>query len=243
MNRTICYLESSNVIFVVKKCMGQHKILAKESLEEGTILVQIMRKAMVKHVIEFVNKKLPEEMEFFNKFVDKGLTERLNIVKNKKFERITYEEAIEILNNTKYKLQSRPSYGQDLGTEHEKYLTEVHFDRPVFVTNWPKEIKAFYMKLNSDGKTVAAMDLLVPGSGELIGGSQREETVDKLVARMKEMNVPIEGLNWYVDLRRYGGCIHSGFGLGFERLLMYLSGVENIRDVIPFPRTPNNCAF
>ena len=196
--------------------------------------------AMVKFIIERVYERLPEEMEFFNKFVDKGLKARLEKVLTKDFIRITHAEAVDILINAKEKFAIKPEHGKDLATEHEKYLTEKHFDSPVFVTDWPKDIKAFYMKLNEDGKTVAAMDLLVPGSGELIGGSQREETVDKLIARMKEMNVPVEDLEWYVDLRRYGGCVHSGFGLGFERLIMYLSGVENIRDVIPFPRTPGN---
>ncbi|VEU80047.1 asparagine--tRNA ligase [Haploplasma axanthum] len=199
--------------------------------------------AMVKHVIKYVYEQLPEEMEFFNQFVDTGLKMRLDNVLNKDFVRITHDEAINILINSKKKFQNLPKHGEDLATEHEKYLTEEHFDAPVFVTNWPKDIKAFYMKLNEDGKTVAAMDLLVPGSGELIGGSQREENTERLLARMKEMNVPTEALDWYVDLRRYGGCVHSGFGMGFERLIMYLTGVENIRDVIPFPRTPKNCDF
>lgn len=199
--------------------------------------------AMVKYIINYVYEKLPEEMEFFNKFVDKGLKERLDVVLNKDFIRITHKEAIDILLNSKKKFDIKPEHGGDLATEHEKYLTEEHFDAPVFVTDWPKDIKAFYMKLNEDGKTVAAMDLLVPGSGELIGGSQREEDEEKLLTRMKEMNVTVKDLDWYVDLRRYGGCVHSGFGLGFERLIMYLTGVENIRDVIPFYRTPNNADF
>ena len=199
--------------------------------------------AMVKYIIKYVYDKLPEEMEFFNKFVDKGLKERLDIVLNKDFIRITHKEAIDILLNSKKKFEIKPEHGGDLATEHEKYLTEEHFDAPVFVTDWPKDIKAFYMKLNEDGKTVAAMDLLVPGSGELIGGSQREEDEEKLLKRMEEMNVTVKDLDWYVDLRRYGGCVHSGFGLGFERLIMYLTGVENIRDVIPFYRTPNNADF
>lgn len=195
---------------------------------------------MIKFIINYVYEKLPEEMEFFNKFVDKNLKARLDNVLNSKFFRITHKEAIDILINAKEKFTVKPEHGKDLATEHEKYLTEKHFDAPVFVTDWPKDIKAFYMKLNEDGNTVAAMDLLVPGSGELIGGSQREETYEKLVERMKAMNVPVEDLDWYLDLRRYGGCVHSGFGLGFERLIMYLTGVENIRDVIPFPRTPGN---
>ena len=187
--------------------------------------------------------KLPEEMAFFNRFVEKGLKERLENVLEKPFARVTHHEAIDILLNAKTKFENLPVHGQDLNTEHEKYLTDVHFKRPVFVTDWPKDIKAFYMRLNDDGQTVAAMDLLVPGSGELIGGSQREERLDLLLKRMDEMHVPKDDLDWYVDLRRYGGCKHAGFGLGFERLLMYLSGVENIRDVIPFPRTPKNCEF
>ena len=198
---------------------------------------------MVKFVIKEVYDKLPEEMEFFNQFVDKELKSRLENVLTKEFVRITHKEAIDILINSKHKFQTLPKHGEDLATEHERYLTEVHFDRPVFVTDWPKDIKAFYMKLNEDGKTVAAMDLLVPGSGELIGGSQREENYERLVERMKEMNVPHKELEWYLDLRKYGTTVHSGFGLGFERLIMYLTGVENIRDVIPFPRTPNNAEF
>lgn len=198
---------------------------------------------MIKFIIEYVYRELPEEMEFFNQFVDKGLKDRLDIVLNKDFIRITHKEAVDILLNAKENFQVTPTHGGDLATEHEKYLTEKHFDAPVFVTDWPKEIKAFYMKVNEDNKTVAAMDLLVPGSGELIGGSQREEDEQKLLDRMKEMNVGLAGMEWYVNLRKYGGCVHSGFGLGFERLIMYLSGVENIRDVIPFPRTPKNAEF
>lgn len=199
--------------------------------------------SMVKYVVKYVYDKLPEEMAFFNRFVEKGLKERLENVLEKPFARVTHKEAIDILLNAKTKFDNTPVHGQDLNTEHEKYLTDVHFKRPVFVTDWPKDIKAFYMRLNEDGQTVAAMDLLVPGSGELIGGSQREERLDQLLKRMDEMHVPKDELDWYVDLRRYGGCKHAGFGLGFERLLMYLSGVENIRDVIPFPRTPKNCEF
>jgi len=198
---------------------------------------------MIKYIIKYVYKTIPEEMEFFNKFVDNKLKERLDNVLNKKFVKITHHEAIEILKKAKRNFQNEPEFGKDLATEHEKYLTEEYFNAPVFITNWPKDIKAFYMKLNSDGKTVAAMDLLVPGSGELIGGSQREENLEKIIKRMEELNIPIKELNWYIDLRRYGGCIHSGFGMGFERLIMYLSGVENIRDVIPFPRTHKTCEF
>jgi asparaginyl-tRNA synthetase len=198
---------------------------------------------MVKYIIKYVFDKLPEEMAFFDKFVEPGLTDRLKNVLDSDFERITHEEAINLLQQANIKFQNKPEHGKDLATEHEKYLTEIYFKKPVFVINWPKDIKAFYMRLNDDGKTVAAMDLLVPGSGELIGGSQREERHDLLLQRMDEMGVPKEDLWWYTDLRKYGGCVHSGFGLGFERLIMYLTGVENIRDVIPFPRTPKNAEF
>lgn len=198
---------------------------------------------MVKFLIKYVFEKLPEEMVFFDKFVEPGLTDRLLKVLNAPFARVTHREAIDILLKSGVKFENTPKQGQDINTEHEKYLTERHFQSPVFVTDWPKDIKAFYMRLNDDGKTVAAMDLLVPGSGELVGGSQREERLDYLIKRMEEMHVPQKDLEWYIDLRRYGGCVHSGFGMGFERLIMYLTGVENIRDVIPFPRTPKNCEF
>lgn len=199
--------------------------------------------AMVKHIIKFVFDKIPEEMTFFDKFVEPGLIDRLKNVLEKPFARVTHKEAINILLQSGVKFDNLPQQGQDIYTEHEKYLTEKHFKRPVFVTDWPKDIKAFYMRLNEDQETVAAMDLLVPGSGELIGGSQREERLDYLLKRMESMGVPEKDFDWYIDLRRHGGCVHSGFGLGFERLIMYLSGVENIRDVIPFPRTPKNCEF
>jgi asparaginyl-tRNA synthetase len=198
---------------------------------------------MVKFIIKYMFEKLPEEMVFFNKFVEPGLTDRLLKVLNTPFARVTHKEAIDILLNSGVKFENTPKHGQDINTEHEKYLTERHFLSPVFVIDWPKDIKAFYMRLNDDGETVAAMDLLVPGSGELVGGSQREERLDYLIKRMEELHVPMEGMDWYVDLRRYGGCVHSGFGMGFERLIMYLTGVENIRDVLPFPRTPKNCEF
>lgn len=198
---------------------------------------------MVKYIIKYVFEKLPEEMVFFDQFVEKGLTDRLLKVLTSPFAKITHKEAIDILLNSGVKFENKPVHGQDINTEHEKFLTDRYFQSPVFVTDWPKDIKAFYMRLNDDGQTVAAMDLLVPGSGELIGGSQREERLDYLIKRMDDMGVPKEDLDWYIDLRRYGGCVHSGFGLGFERLIMYLSGVENIRDVIPFPRTPKNCEF
>jgi len=197
---------------------------------------------MVKYVINYIMKKAPEEMEFFNKFVEKGLLDKLKKVAESKFGRVTHKEAIDILINSNRDFENTPVHGEDLATEHEKYLVE-HFDGPVYVIDWPKEIKAFYMRLNDDNKTVAAMDLLVPGAGELAGGSQREERLDVLLARMDEMNVPKEELDWYLDLRKYGGCVHSGYGIGFERLVMYVTGIENIRDVMSFPRTVKNCKY
>ncbi len=197
---------------------------------------------MVKFIIKYVMEKAPKEMEFFNSFVQKGVIDKLNKVVSSNFVRITHKKAIEVLSKAKDKFENIPSYGGDLATEHEKYLV-THYNGPVFIIDWPKDIKAFYMRLNDDNETVAAMDLLVPGSGELIGGSQREERLDYLEKRMKELNVPKEDLWWYLDLRKYGGCKHAGFGLGFDRMLMYITGVENIRDVIPFPRTPRNCEF
>ncbi len=198
---------------------------------------------MVKYIIKYVLNALPEEMNFFNSFVEPGLIDRLNHVLNSSFAKVTHEEAITILRNSGIKFENEAKYGEDLATEHEKYLTEVHFKSPVFVTNWPKEIKAFYMRANDDNKTVAAVDLLVPGSGELCGGSQREERMDILLNKMKDFGIDPKSMDWYLDTRRYGGCIHSGFGMGFERMIMYLTGVENIRDVIPYPRTPKNCEF
>lgn len=197
---------------------------------------------MVKYVIEYVIERAPREMAFFNKFVQKGLLEKLNNVVSTDFIRMTHKEVVQVLLDSNQKFDNLPSFGKDLATEHEKFIVK-HFNGPVFVTDWPKDIKAFYMRLNDDGETVAAMDLLVPGSGELIGGSQREERLDYLEKRMDEMSVPKEDLWWYLDLRKYGGCKHAGYGLGFDRMLMYLTGVENIRDVIPFPRTPRNCEF
>jgi len=197
---------------------------------------------MLKYVVKYVLDNCPSEMEFFDKFVEKGLLEKLNKLVNSKFTRITHEEVIKILKEAKVKWEFAPEYGEDIAKEHEKYITE-YFNGPVFITNWPKDIKAFYMKQNPDGKTVAAVDLEVPGAGELMGGSQREEDYEKLVARMKELNMPMEGMEWYLNLRKFGGCYHSGFGMGFERLLIYLTGVENIRDVIPYPRTPGNCEY
>lgn len=196
----------------------------------------------LKYVVKAVLERCPEEMEFFDKFVENGLIEKLKRVISSNFTRIDHKEAIDILKKADRKWEFQPEYGEDLAKEHEKYITE-YFNGPVFVKNWPKDIKSYYMKLNPDGKTVAAVDLEVPGAGEIMGGSQREENYDKLVARMNEMHINTDELYWYLDLRRYGSVIHSGFGLGFERLLMYLTGMENIRDVIPYPRTPNNCDF
>lgn len=197
---------------------------------------------MLKFIIKYVMERCPLEIDFFDKFVEKELKDKLNKVLNSKFVRITHHDAITLLKEAKVDFEFKPEYGEDIAKEHEKYITE-HFNGPVFITDWPKDIKAFYMKLNDDNKTVAAVDLEVPGSGELIGGSQREDDYDKLINRMKEMNIPLENLDWYTNLRRFGGCYHAGFGLGFERLIMYLTGIENIRDVIPYPRTPNNCDY
>ena len=201
----------------------------------------ILAESMLKYVIRYVLEHAPEEMDFFNRFVDKGLIERLEHVANSEFAHVTYTEAIEILEKNNDKFEYKVSWGADLQTEHERYLTEEVFKRPVFVTDYPKEIKAFYMKMNEDGKTVAAMDCLVPGIGEIIGGSQREDDYDKLVARMEKCGLRKEDYDFYLDLRKYGSTRHAGFGLGFERCVMYLTGMSNIRDVIPFPRTVNNC--
>ena len=198
---------------------------------------------MIKYTFKYVLDNCPEEMEFFNKFIDKTLLDRLNHVINSDFARVSYTDAIKELEKHNDEFEYKVSWGVDLQTEHERYLCEKIYKKPVFVKDYPKDIKAFYMKQNPDGKTVAAADLLVPGIGEIIGGSQREENYEKLLTRMKELNMPIENYNWYLDLRKYGSCVHSGFGLGFERAIMYLTGMQNIRDVIPFPRTPKNCEF
>ena len=198
---------------------------------------------MIKYTFQYVLDNCPEEMEFFNQFVDKTLLERLNNVIHSDFARISYTDAIKELEKANDKFEFKVSWGVDLQTEHERYLCENVFKKPVFVTDYPMDIKAFYMKQNPDGKTVAAADLLAPGIGEIIGGSQREEDYDKLISRMKELDMPLENYDWYLDLRKYGSCVHSGFGLGFERAIMYLTGMQNIRDVIPFPRTPKNCDF
>ena len=197
---------------------------------------------MLKYIVKYVLDNAPLEIEFFDNFVEKGLKKKLEKLVSSKFIRIDHEEAITILKNADVKWEFEPKYGEDIAREHEKYITE-YFDGPVFIKNWPKDIKAFYMKQNDDGKTVAAVDLEVPGAGELMGGSEREADYDKLVNRMHELNMDEKSMDWYLNLRRYGGCVHSGFGMGFERLLIYLTGVDNIRDVIPYPRTPKNCEF
>lgn len=198
---------------------------------------------MIKYIISYVLENAPEEMEFFDKFVAPGLLERLNNVINSEFGRISYTDAIKELEKNNDKFEYKVTWGTDIQTEHERYLSEVVFGKPVFVTDYPKDIKAFYMKQNPDGKTVAATDLLVPGIGELIGGSQREDDIEKLKARIRELGLNEEDYWWYLDLRRFGSAEHAGFGLGFERMMMYLTGMQNIRDVIPFPRTPKNCEF
>ena len=198
---------------------------------------------MVKYIISYVLEKAPEEMNFFNSFVDKGLLERLNHVVNSDFERVTYTKAVEILQGCGEKFQYPVEWGIDLQTEHERYLTEKVFKKPIFVTDYPKDIKAFYMRLNDDGKTVAACDMLVPGVGEIVGGSQREERIDVLRSRMAELDLHEEDYWWYMELRKYGGVEHAGYGLGFERIIMYITGMSNIRDVLPFPRTPKTAEF
>ena len=197
---------------------------------------------MLKYVVKYVLDNCKDEMVFLDKFVEKGLIEKLNRLVDSRFTRIKHKDVITILKDAKVKWEFEPNYGEDIAKEHEKYITE-YFNGPVFITDWPKDIKAFYMKLNPDGKTVAAVDLEVPGAGELMGGSQREEDYDKLISRMKELGMEEEGMEWYLNLRKYGGCVHSGFGMVFERLLIYLTGVDNIRDVIPYPRTPKTCEF
>lgn len=198
--------------------------------------------SMLKYVVKYVLDNCKSEMKFFDSFVEKGLIEKLEKLVNSDFVRIDHEEVISILKKADVKWEFEPEYGEDIAKEHEKYITE-YFNGPVFIKNWPKDIKAFYMKQNEDGKTVAAVDLEVPGAGELMGGSQREESYEKLLNRMNEIGMEVEGLDWYLNLRKFGGCVHSGFGMGFERLLIYLTGVDNIRDVIPYYRTPGNCDY
>ncbi len=197
---------------------------------------------MLKFIVDYVLKHAKDEMLFLDKFVENGLIDKLNKLLNSNFTRIDHKDVITILKESNIKWEFEPQYGEDIAKEHEKYITE-YFNGPVFIKNWPKDIKAFYMKQNDDNETVAAVDLEVPGAGELMGGSQREESYEKLVNRMKELNMEEDELSWYINLRKYGTCIHSGFGMGFERLLIYLTGVDNIRDVIPFPRTPKNCEY
>ena len=197
---------------------------------------------MLKYVVSYVLENAKDEMKFLDQFVEKGLIDKLTRLVNSKFTRIDHKDVITILKNADVKWEFEPAYGEDIAKEHEKYITE-YFNGPVFIKNWPKDIKAFYMKQNEDGETVAAVDLEVPGAGELMGGSQREESYEKLVKRMDELGMNKEELSWYLDLRKYGTCIHSGFGMGFERLLIYITGIDNIRDVIPYPRTPGNCEF
>ena len=197
---------------------------------------------MLKYVVNYVLDKCSTEIDFFDKFVENGLKEKLTKLINSKFIRITHHDVVDILNKANIDWEFKPSYEDDIAKEHEKYITE-YFNGPVFITDWPKDIKAWYMKINEDNKTVAAVDLEVPGAGELMGGSQREDNYDKLIERMKELNIDESAVDWFCNLRKYGGCYHSGFGMGFERLIIYLTGVENIRDVIPFPRTPNNCEY
>ena len=211
--------------------------IAFADLDDNMMLAE----AMLKYIINYVLENAPEEMNFFNSFVDKGLLDRLHNVASSDFARVTYTEAIEILEKNNDKFDYKVSWGADLQTEHERYLTEEVYKRPVFVTDYPKDIKAFYMKMNDDNKTVAAVDCLVPGIGEIIGGSQREDNYEKLLARMNEMGLKPEEYQFYLDLRKYGSTRHAGFGLGFERCVMYLTGMSNIRDVLPFPRTVNNC--
>lgn len=199
--------------------------------------------AMLKYVINYVMENAKEEIDFCNQFVDKGLIDRLNHVRTSNFERVTYTRAIEILKEHEEKFDVKVEWGMDLQTEHERYLTEQIFKKPIFVTDYPKDIKAFYMKLNPDNKTVAAMDCLVPGIGEIVGGSQREEDYAKLEKRINELGLDMDSYTWYMDLRKYGSVVHSGYGLGFERLIMYITGIENIRDVLPFPRTVHHCEF
>ena len=197
---------------------------------------------MLKYVVKYVLDNAKDEMNFLDSFVEKGLINKLEKIVSSKFTRITHEECINILLKSGKKFEFEPKYGEDIAKEHEKYITE-YFNGPVFIYNWPKDIKAFYMKQNDDGKTVAAVDLEVPEAGELMGGSQREENYDKLLNRMKELNMDTKSMEWYLNLRRFGSCVHSGFGMGFERLLIYLTGVDNIRDVILYPRTTKNCEF
>ena len=198
---------------------------------------------MIKYIINYAMENAPQDMAFFNEFIDKDLLDRLQNIVDSDFERISYTEAIDLLKKSKATFQYPVEWGMDLQTEHERYITEKVYGKPVFVTDYPKDIKSFYMRLNEDGKTVAAMDLLVPGVGEIVGGSQREERYDLLLSRIREMGLEEEEYKWYMDLRKYGGVKHAGYGLGFDRIIMYITGMSNIRDVLPFPRTPKSAEF
>ena len=198
---------------------------------------------MIKYIINYAMENAPQDMAFFNEFIDKDLLDRLQNIVDSDFERISYTEAIDLLKKSKATFQYPVDWGMDLQTEHERYITEKVYGKPVFVTDYPKDIKSFYMRLNEDGKTVAAMDLLVPGVGEIVGGSQREERYDLLLSRIREMGLEEEEYKWYMDLRKYGGVKHAGYGLGFDRIIMYITGMSNIRDVLPFPRTPKSAEF
>jgi asparaginyl-tRNA synthetase len=213
--------------------------MAFADLEDNMEVIE----SMIKYIIKYVLENAPEEMAFFNSFIDNGLLDRLNNVVNSDFGRITYTDAIKELEKHNDEFQYPVHFGTDIQTEHEKYICEKVFGKPAFVTDYPKEIKAFYMKLNPDNKTVRAVDLLAPGIGEIVGGSQREDNLELLENRMHELGLKPEDYWWYMDLRKYGSAVHSGFGLGFERIIMYITGMQNIRDVIPFPRTPGNCDF
>ena len=197
---------------------------------------------MLKSVVNYVIQRCPDELEFLDKFVSNGLLDKLKTLVKSKFTRIDHKDVIDLLKKSGKKWEFEPTYESDIAKEHEKYITE-YFNGPVFIKNWPKEIKAYYMKVNSDNKTVAGVDLVVPLAGELIGGSQREDNYDILIQRCKELGVDVSSIDWYLNLRKFGSCVHSGFGMGFERLVMYLTGVDNIRDVIPFARTPMNCQY
>ena len=198
---------------------------------------------MIKYIINYAMENAPQDMAFFNEFIDKDLLDRLQNIVDSDFERISYTEAIDLLKKSKATFQYPVEWGMDLQTEHERYITEKVYGKPEFVTDYPKDIKSFYMRLNEDGKTVAAMDLLVPGVGEIVGGSQREERYDLLLSRIREMGLEEEEYKWYMDLRKYGGVKHAGYGLGFDRIIMYITGMSNIRDVLPFPRTPKSAEF
>ena len=234
-----CRSENSNTKTHASEFWMIEPEIAFADLEDDMQLIE----DMVKYCIDYVRRECPREMEFFNSMIDKTLLERLDHVYNSTFRRMPYTEAIDILLKAPVEFENKVSWGMDLNTEHERYLCEQVVKGPVFLTDYPKDIKAFYMRINDDGKTVAACDLLVPHVGELVGGSQREERLDVLEARMKELGMEIEGYQWYLDLRRFGGCKHAGFGLGFERMVMYLTGMENIRDVLPYPRTPKNLIY